>query len=165
MLALLTDKDSDGEPPNAISLRLDFEKPTSIFGFGLGFNHLTQIPDGSHLPDIGSVLLNFSNNSSELFPLSASRVLCCTETRFDYSDMDDGIADNGLVNSAIITLELAYLPFSPGSGYPGDPFSHKFMGIDDVTYTTAGNSVVPVPASVWLFGSGLVGLAGLARRR
>ncbi|MDH5594428.1 MAG: VPLPA-CTERM sorting domain-containing protein, partial [Gammaproteobacteria bacterium] len=24
---------------------------------------------------------------------------------------------------------------------------------------------VPVPAAVWLFGSGLVGLAGIARRR
>ena len=26
-------------------------------------------------------------------------------------------------------------------------------------------SVVPVPAAVWLFGSGLIGLVGLARRR
>ena len=31
-----------------------------------------------------------------------------------------------------------------------------------VTYTY---NVVPVPAAVWLFGSGLIGLAGLARRR
>ena len=29
----------------------------------------------------------------------------------------------------------------------------------------AGYSVVPVPAAVWLFGSGLIGLAGLARRK
>lgn len=34
------------------------------------------------------------------------------------------------------------------------PFSH------DATYT-----VVPVPAAVWLFGSGLIGLAGIARRK
>ncbi len=26
-------------------------------------------------------------------------------------------------------------------------------------------NVVPVPAAVWLFGSGLIGLAGLARRK
>jgi hypothetical protein len=34
-------------------------------------------------------------------------------------------------------------------------------------YTTTGLAVtsVPVPAAVWLFGSGLVGLAGVARRR
>jgi len=33
------------------------------------------------------------------------------------------------------------------------------LNVDDAT------SVVPVPAAVWLFGSGLIGLAGVARRR
>ena len=34
-------------------------------------------------------------------------------------------------------------------------------------YQTTGLAVtsVPVPAAVWLFGSGLVGLAGVVRRR
>ncbi|MDT8387422.1 MAG: VPLPA-CTERM sorting domain-containing protein [Thiogranum sp.] len=31
--------------------------------------------------------------------------------------------------------------------------------------TSAGVAVVPVPAAVWLFGSGLIGLVGIARRR
>ncbi|MCO6411886.1 MAG: VPLPA-CTERM sorting domain-containing protein [Thiogranum sp.] len=31
--------------------------------------------------------------------------------------------------------------------------------------TTASAAVVPVPAAVWLFGSGLIGLVGLARRK
>ena len=30
---------------------------------------------------------------------------------------------------------------------------------------TAGTAVIPVPAAVWLFGSGLLGLVGVARRR
>ena len=30
---------------------------------------------------------------------------------------------------------------------------------------TASRTVVPVPAAVWLFGSGLIGLVGLARRK
>jgi len=34
-----------------------------------------------------------------------------------------------------------------------------------LTGTIAAASAVPVPAAVWLFGSGLVGLAGVARRR
>ena len=28
-----------------------------------------------------------------------------------------------------------------------------------------GNSVVPIPAAAWLFGSGLLGLAGVSRKR
>ena len=38
---------------------------------------------------------------------------------------------------------------------------------DALPVTTVGNSitVVPVPAAVWLFGSGLLGLVGIARRK
>jgi len=142
--------------------RLDFDKPTPLFGFGLGFNDRRQVPDGSQLPDIGSVLLEFSNGNSEVLPLSASRVLCCTEGRFDYSDADDGVVGNGLVESATIVLNYNYEPFFPGSGFPGDYFGLKFMGIDDVTYSTA---VIPVPASIWFLSSGLLGMIGVARRK
>ena len=134
-----------GEPSSPISLRLDFDVPTQFFGFGLGFNHRTQPPDGSLLPDIGSVILHFSNGDHQTFPLSASRTICCTETRFDYVDANDGIVGNRLVQSATITLDYDYEPFAPGSGYPGDIFALKFMGIDDVTYSTA---VVPTPMEV-----------------
>ena len=43
-----------------------------------------------------------------------------------------------------------------------DPF-----GIEGVNYvgTEVTVNVVPVPAAVWLFGSGLLGLVGIARRR
>lgn len=39
-------------------------------------------------------------------------------------------------------------------------------GDDFVSYSIAGNNVsaVPVPAAIWLFGTGLIGLAGVARR-
>ena len=33
------------------------------------------------------------------------------------------------------------------------------------TATADGFAVVPVPAAVWLFGTGLIGLVGLARRK
>lgn len=36
---------------------------------------------------------------------------------------------------------------------------------NDWTYTGYGDVFVPIPAAVWLFGSGLVGLAGVAGRR
>jgi hypothetical protein len=145
MLAMTTPDDNSGEPANPISLQLDFDLPTQFFGFSLGFNDRMQVPDSSLLSDIGSVVLEFSNGRSQVFPLSASRVLCCTESRFDYSDTDDSIVGNGLVDSATITLDYNYEPFFPGSGFPGDYFELKFMGIDDVTYSTA---VIPTPGEV-----------------
>ncbi len=36
---------------------------------------------------------------------------------------------------------------------------------NDLVVRVSGVSVVPVPAAVWLFGSGLLGLAAVARRR
>ncbi len=43
------------------------------------------------------------------------------------------------------------------------------IGIDSstgkVTFTATGASAVPVPAAIWLFGSALMGLSGIARRR
>lgn len=49
-------------------------------------------------------------------------------------------------------------------------FADEFGGYygDQVTYDPATVNVVsavPVPAAVWLFGSGIIGLAGLARRK
>ena len=38
-------------------------------------------------------------------------------------------------------------------------------GTSDVFTFDATPTVVPVPAAVWLFGSGLIGLAGIARRK
>jgi len=35
----------------------------------------------------------------------------------------------------------------------------------NLSFTSAGSGVVPLPAAVWLFGSGLLGLAGVGRRK
>jgi hypothetical protein len=43
------------------------------------------------------------------------------------------------------------------------PGSSNIAGTGDCSQT--GVSAVPVPAAVWLFGSGLIGLVGLARRK
>jgi hypothetical protein len=45
----------------------------------------------------------------------------------------------------------------------GDAFNTLSMSFSDDTGITT--SVVPVPAAVWLFGSGLIGLIGIARRK
>lgn len=46
----------------------------------------------------------------------------------------------------------------------GDTFNDSLIFIDDVTSVSNPVSAVPVPAAVWLFGSGLAGLLGYRKR-
>lgn len=48
---------------------------------------------------------------------------------------------------------------------PFSGFSPEFAGTATCVADCGAPAEVPVPAAVWLFGSGLVGLAGVARRR
>ena len=57
------------------------------------------------------------------------------------------------------TYQLDYytpIPSSPLHNFGGVPYTLQLVGTV---------SAVPVPAAVWLFGSGVLGLAGLARRK
>lgn len=60
----------------------------------------------------------------------------------------------GLINNA----DIVSLQFDIFNG------SNEFETIDNVMLANA-TSAVPVPAAVWLFGSGLIGLAGVAGRK
>ncbi len=90
---------------------------------------------------------------------------------FDWSTIDPGYgtttmtyigneANLGGLSSVTKTFSLGPGQYSivfggnPPAGTPGSSVAYQ------ATLTT-----VPIPAAVWLFGSGLVGLAGLARRR
>ena len=53
---------------------------------------------------------------------------------------------------------------SPMKAGPFPLFNANF-DITDLTITDVDTGVIPVPAAVWLFGSGLLGLVGVARRR
>lgn len=75
---------------------------------------------------------------------------CCSGTNAPNS-YRNGLISLWGVNS---TPELAYL-------FPD--YNDQVLGLDLRLELTP--SAVPVPAAVWLFGSGLVALAGLARRR
>ncbi|MFK5947582.1 MAG: VPLPA-CTERM sorting domain-containing protein [Methylococcales bacterium] len=52
-----------------------------------------------------------------------------------------------------------------GSPMDNGPFTNFNANFDMTSITVTKISAIPVPAAVWLFGSGLVGLAGIARRR
>ena len=85
----------------------------------------------------------------------------------------NGIADIPMVEQAAPTLVCDTATCSDGSNYTLDGTYHVGgAGFTSVTYKvhlegsiTQATSTVPVPAAAWLFGSGLMGLAGVARRR
>ena len=53
----------------------------------------------------------------------------------------------------------------PGMIAIGGGIADYFYGLDTLMPLTITTSAVPVPAAVWLFGSGLLGLIGIARRK
>lgn len=63
-------------------------------------------------------------------------------------------------NSSSFTLDYAaVVPQGDPSGFGGVPYSVHLTG--DIP----PHAAVPVPAAAWLFGSGLLGLVGIARRK
>lgn len=67
----------------------------------------------------------------------------------------DGIADNWFEATAAVQT-------APNTSNYEVTFAN---GVSQVYSFDAIPTVVPVPAAVWLFGSGLIGLVGLARRK
>lgn len=67
-----------------------------------------------------------------------------------------------------INLSLSGTGTITGNGFDATPGTWEFTGqtASDITFSwSSSNLAVPVPAAVWLFGSGLIGLVGVARRK
>ena len=64
-------------------------------------------------------------------------------------------------SSGISILSLEFFTSASTSPY-GDASSDSTVYFDNVSIST---SAIPIPAAVWLFGSGLIGLIGVARRK
>ncbi len=89
----------------------------------------------------------------------------------------DGMAWNGSVLNnqylGVALVDLSDFGVAAGAALAGDMQLHLaqltsnpvVFNLAGAFYGTAPTTVVPVPAALWLFGSGLLGLAGLARRR
>ena len=75
---------------------------------------------------------------------------------FAYESVPDPVDPNGPFYGA------AKVQSTTGcTNYPTTNGCSDWIGAD----TTIPPSEIPVPAAVWLFGSGLIGLAGIARRK
>ncbi len=51
------------------------------------------------------------------------------------------------------------------TAYDGNPFALDFNNITNLNGFSIEVSAIPVPAAIWLFGSGLIGLIGIARSK
>lgn len=82
-----------------------------------------------------------------------------------------GDSANFAADTGIATLSCSSAACTNGDTYTLDYAAHvplDFPGFGGAAYTLHLEGVVsavPVPAAVWLFGSGLIGLAGVARRK
>ena len=92
-------------------------------------------------------------------------ILGSTGNVFFQADINPNTWTN-ITNSSItvpVGTTAAFLEFSQGIGpINGVDLLAGSVLIDDVVLNA---NVVPVPAAVWLFGSGLLGLVGVARRK
>ena len=72
--------------------------------------------------------------------------------------INDGIA-------GVFTGEIMYSRNDGSSWYSTNQYGFDYASLNGIISTNVTVSAVPVPAAVWLFGSGLLGLIGISRRK
>ena len=70
---------------------------------------------------------------------------------------DQAFRDSMVIATTATSIKLAF------GATLNSPITDESWGVDNILIVD--NSAVPVPAAVWLFGSGSIGLMGFARRR
>jgi hypothetical protein len=117
---------------------------TSVFPLGPAFNLGTLDQAAGTLSEID--LLSFSGIEDTTFDIVTLTFLAQA------------------AGNAAVTPSLANFPGQPGANIWVDSTG---FGAANPSFIggSAQISAVPVPAAVWLFGSGLIGLVGIARRR
>lgn len=114
----------------------------------------------------GSGIIDFSSGSGNTMTINVG-------TEIFTASNDTGFGTGGGPNISLNSLSLTGFDFQAFIGTNGAAadFNSNFTSFDDFGYlfgdwqTTVEITAVPVPAAVWLFGSGLLGLAGIARRK
>ena len=136
---------------------------TTFFGYTWTASGITMTATGPTTA-VASMLFNWGAPDTTT-PCGA--VNCDIPVTVDFSMTPIGSTPFGPILS-IVTLD------GPGAdGIPGNPmccgpfpgFNATFGGTATAVSYDPGLSSVPVPAAVWLLGSGLLGLVGVARRK
>ena len=150
-------------------------------GFVVGGNQASGgqelVPPGETTPDSGelSAAWSFFKSWGTFFADNSLNTFSDTSNDGMTALTDFNVAWNGgvipmgagTVNDYTITLDengngtwsIDYSQIVCCGNFTGVPFRMFLTG------SVIAPSAIPVPAAVWLFGSGLIGLAGVARRR
>jgi len=88
-------------------------------------------------------------------------------TPFDFYDTIVGSGESSIVGSAGFVNHLQNRGAPTGLGDARNAFEYRINLAANTTSSTIQASIqaVPVPAAAWLFGSGLLGMVGIARRK
>jgi len=134
--------------------------------WGIGFNE-NQDGLGTFDVTIGKTGTGMPNRQGPLeFSIDLGGDQSATDNILDYVADSVAGANGSFLFAVHIAGFLDQNSLEPDLGVDCSGDAGSTEGCNVLTSVWVGNSaVVPVPAAVWLFGSGLLGLAGLARRK
>lgn len=169
----ITTVNVDGVPTDAGDYGVTNGNTNVMFGFAISNNSTTSVmsqfvnaSDGAGIFwDSNIIDQNSWNTSSLLDPNFNSVPLTSLGAFTDFFNAGDSVniysaTESELLNAGA-SVSGAFLFFPAILESSGVAFT--FDGAN--TQAVALTSAVPLPAAVWLFGSGLIGLIGVARRR
>lgn len=109
------------------------------------------------------------NIIAESLPVSVN-ILGSAVYHFDFLNRVSLIPGQEYVSELFIQTGWLGVRHTQGNAYAGGQFLHQdfspttFTDLD-LVFTEGLHAPIPVPAAIYLFGSGLIGLIGIARRR
>ena len=130
----------------------------STSGTASAYLEIKDAPTGSVLGT--SNTLSFTGNSIQLAHFEFAPIDISSYNSLFISVVKDSVLNIGAFTAGGLGLDS----YAGGSAYLDNaPCCDGFQRDSDLWFRTG--SVVPVPAAAWLFGSGLLGLIGIARRQ
>jgi hypothetical protein len=136
-------------------------------GFNWNFNYgipVSIVMDASGFFG-GPLVAGASDNTGGASPIGGALMATTTWNTTAIGTVVLGTNPSGtlpLVNDTVVDVTNADVGIG-GSPMATAPFAGYNANFDVMTFTP--DATVPVPAAAWLFGSGLVGLVGVARRK
>jgi hypothetical protein len=181
--------DADGNTIHLTSFEMDTYQNTA--GGDINTRMVNTAAAGGYIDDAGNMALTLNGRTSfwqfdpvvqgeqpwNLQIYNATTAPACAPGTGAYTPFTTGTSSNMDCNTGATNTTLTGSALVGGGGtWTGTIVSAGNVGnrgfFDGTPYTEIFNitvtgtaAVVPVPAAVWLFGSGLLGLLGLARRK